>query len=105
MTKITIDPEQCKSIINEVVTEIENAVTAFKNECEKVAAELADGGAAAGGDIGRAAQDSFVTNVEDPFEVLKANLNNFTTRLDTIVLNNLQASDEIQIAYSSANNG
>lgn len=105
MTKITIDPEQCKSIINEVVTEIENAITAFKNECEKVAVELADGGEAAGGDIGRAAQDSFVLNVEDPFEALKANLNNFTTRLDTIVLNNLQASDEIQIAFSGANNG
>ncbi len=102
MTKIQIDPEQCKSIINEIVSEIESSITTFKSECEKVATELADGGSAAGGDIGRAAMDSYNNNVEVPFGNLKNSLNNFTTRLDNIVLSNLQASDDVIVAYKNA---
>jgi len=93
--------EAARNAVVAATNEIETAVTNFKRTSEEVYAQLSSTGSAMGGNVGAAALASFENESKVAFDNLKANLNSFMSRVDTIVKNDEAVTSETEGIYGN----
>lgn len=92
--------EAVTQALKEATQQIESSCDAFNKERERVTGQLSQTGTALGGQLGKVALSTFEAENEAAFNSLKANLNSFMNRAETIAKRSSSAEQTTQGIYS-----